>query len=75
MNRRDAVKSGLTVIVGGKPGPSLPPPTSTYCGALMIFRPEGGIQGSGEVQVTPRRDGSYLVRPVRSAESTGWKDH
>ncbi len=72
IDRRDAVKANLTVIVGGRPAA---PPPPTLRGWLTYQNMETGeVGGSGEAEVIPREDGSYIVRPVRSGK-TAWKDH
>ncbi len=74
ITRRDA----LTVMAGGLATVAVRPTTTTATlaaplgGFLVVIRPDGSGP-SGEVQVTEKPDGSYLVRPVRS-DPEAWKD-
>ncbi len=71
---RDAVRSRLTLIEGGKPAAPVAPPDSPMIGFMHVHDAETGESGGyGKVAITPRPDGTYLVRPVRGGE-TGWKD-
>ncbi len=73
INRRDAVKASLTVIVGGKAGKPTPPPPTLRGWLTYQNRETGEMGGYGQVDVIPRPDGSYLVRPVRSGADE-WRD-
>ncbi len=71
IDRRYAIRSTFTVIRGGKADP---PPAPAWLGFLNVQDAETGAIAGGRVAVTPRPDGTYLVRPLRSGK-TAWKDH
>ncbi len=71
IDRRDAVKASLTVIVGGRPAP--PPPPTLRGWLTYQNRETGEMGGYGQVDVIPRLDGSFIVRPARSG-ADAWKD-
>ncbi|MDP9470574.1 MAG: hypothetical protein M3Q71_07890 [Chloroflexota bacterium] len=71
MTQRDAIRSTFTVIRGGKADR---PPAPAWLGSMTVQDPETGEVAGGRVAVTPRPDGTYLVRPVRSGPQA-WQDH
>ncbi len=72
ISQRDVIRATFTVIRGGKADP---PPVPAMIGFLHVTDAESFDPGGyGRVAVTPRPDGSFLVRPVRSGRGA-WQDH
>jgi len=70
-SRRDVLQTGLTVIVGGKPTTPPPAPMIGFMHVHDAKTYEPG--GYGRVSITPRPDGSFIVRPLREGVSA-WTD-